>query len=710
MKLRQRMYKKKSFLDVIVMIISLAALVTLIFVLKHTNDRSRTEQEMLTNAEGQYQWVKSDIPLYDMIEYLVINEVNQAGWIELYNRSMNTSIELSNCYIAINGEKQYSFGEMDIIRGGEFLCIEDLGILGSLDNDIIAICDENGSNLKSILLPSLGREESYGCLREGDIQYSYLTASKGLSNIKSERIEKDQLIFSVPGGFYNESFALEITAAKDSTIYYTLDGTKPTNQSEVYTEPILIENRSGSNMQYALIEGIDYIGTYRPTSISMGMVVRAMAVDDRLGISSEEKTQSYFIGMKNAGDLRNIPIISITVTPDYLFDYFTGIYVSGRSREDALVRGEDGKEAANYLNNWRRKVYVEYFEPQKDKTYEGEMSISIINDFSIYHPQKSLMLTAKGGAFSGSGLEQYYNNIGNRLIVQTNRMDNKFKIREYLAGRLLENTSVGTPDLMPCNVFINGEYWGGYMLRSEYDQAYIHKHYGIEETNVLIARDYKITNATEYQEELTELLGFILNKDLSKAENYDWVASNIDIQSYIEYFCANMYLANAEYGREHLTMWRTINKQGKDYADGKWRFLMPNIDNSMKNVEAGKVATSSINTFLQAGVTKDVLFQSLLRNDVFKEQLSSVMSEMVEECFNFVQVEKELSVISLQMKRMVENSYRRHYGYVSDFFYVTELDRIRSFFQERSRFILVYTEEVMSWGGMIDVSDDAISE
>mgnify|MGYP002905530020 CR=1 FL=1 len=57
----------------------------------------------------------------------------------------------------------------------------------------------------------------------------------------------------------------------------------------------------------------------------------------------------------------------------------------------------------------------------------------------------------------------YFNDVSNVLEIQTNRRDNESKAREYLVNDLLEDTQVGTQQLTPCVLFINGEYWGGYM-------------------------------------------------------------------------------------------------------------------------------------------------------------------------------------------------------------------------------------------------------
>lgn len=48
--------------------------------------------------------------------------------------------------------------------------------------------------------------------------------------------------FNMPEGKYTENFYLKIVANTNGTIYYTLDGTTPTKDSEVYTSPIFLEN------------------------------------------------------------------------------------------------------------------------------------------------------------------------------------------------------------------------------------------------------------------------------------------------------------------------------------------------------------------------------------------------------------------------------------------------------------------------------------
>ncbi|MBO5229116.1 MAG: CotH kinase family protein, partial [Lachnospiraceae bacterium] len=578
-------------------------------------------------------------------------------------------------------------------KGAIIVC--ELGVKLA-ENDIIAMYDSEGVSAFHIMLPAIASGESYGAEADGGIAFSYMTATKGESNEVAQIIAKNELAFSVPGGFYDAKFELELSVPEGYTIYYTLDGTTPTAESAVYSEPISITNRSGSNFMYAKSEVTGY---YAPSSLNMGTVVRAIAVDSK-GAVAWDKTESYFVGLANASDYRNMPVISITTDPKNLFDYFEGIYVKGRTYEDAVARGENATMAANYHMGWEKEAYIEYYESNKDKTYEGSVSLKITNDYTIANNQKSFLIKGEG-AHIGSGLETYLNDITKSLMLRTNNRDHGYKLRDYVAEELFDGLAAGTADLQPCIVFINGEYWGGYMLKEAYDEAYIKETYNTGDDKVVIVKN-GFVNDYVYNSLYPEFRDFVINNDMSLTANYEMVKKQMDIQSYLDYICANMYVANAAYGEESV-IWRTAEVGGEGYCDGKWRWLFSEMTMTMANGMSGNVSTASIDTFLQPGITQDAFLQSLLMNKEFCSQLKATMEKMAGETFAKEAVNTVLNEISGSMQKFVLSSYKRFIGNVRDDYYSLEVEKVRTFFEERSEYILFYTEELVEKGGDMEV-------
>lgn len=74
---------------------------------------------------------------------------------------------------------------------------------------------------------------------------------------------------------------------------------------------------------------------------------------------------------------------------------------------------------------------------------------------------------------------------------------------------------------------------------------------------------------------------------MSDTSKYEIVKQEMDIRSYLDYFCANMYLANAQYGQEEACIWRTVSSENGGYADGRWRWVLGSMDMTMDNGTTG---------------------------------------------------------------------------------------------------------------------------
>lgn len=700
MKQNQNSEKKGfSLKDIVVIVLCLVAMVVLVFILKESNENQQQEQEQLNEISEQIQQGGVTGTSNKDVSYagIVINEVNQEGWIELYNSSKN-EINLKNMTLYINGENVKTIeDDMVVVQGA--ICVIETGMeLSSKAHEIVVLKDAEDNILDACLIPQLEEKESYGCATNGAVEINYQVASKGEDNLQEKCIKKDELTFSVPGGFYAGSVHLEISAPEGMDIYYTLDGSNPTIDSNKYDEAILINNRSGANYAYAAIGS----NGYKPQSIDMGTVVRAIAVDTD-GMIVQEKIESYFIGLAANSDMVNIPVLSITTDPINLFDYFEGIYILGRSYEDMLAAGIENDSAANYLNNWKKPAHIEYFEANKDKTYESDVELSLLWDDNIFSRQKGFSIQALDTEISweGSEVESYFSDKYHVLNVQTNRNDNAAKIREYLANQLLQETAVGTAELMPINVFIDGEYWGLYMLRKPYNEVDIQERYDVQEEKVIFVKNGENEN-WDHRYLYEEFYQFMTTSDMSIDANFEHAKSMMDMQSYLDYFCANMYLANANYGVEGSCMWRTVNANGVGYADGKWRWLVGQFDHTMGCTQLGNLSTSSIDTFLQEGVVNDYIFMSLRKNEEFREMFKETMQKMQEKIFAVERVTGEMNIIAEKINKAATSTYERFTGSPAKNFYTGHINTILSFFEERGTYISVYVEEICTLGGRWD--------
>ena len=699
--------KKISKRDIVIIVISLLAVIGLIVILKLANESNQQKSQQLQDYNKELQVSGSNIYTEDTVD-LQINEVNQSGWIELYNNGRD-NVSITGLTVYLNGKLAVRVSDEVNIAGNTYTVIENTKALSLGQENVITIYDADNNPIKSMKIPELEKNQSYGCVAESEYEMARMSSTKEESNASATLVAEDGMQFSAPGGFYDNEFKLTISVPEGYSVYYTSDATEPEiDESMLYEDSIQIKNPSGSQYQYV---SMTEMGAY-PTKIDMGTVIRAIMVDAS-GEIVEEQIQTYFVGIGNNNNLKNLPVISITTNPENLFDYFEGIYVSGRTHEDAIASGEDSASKYNFMNGWEKSAYIEFYEATKEKTYEANVNLSIINDVSQTQAQKSFLAKTENEANPGSGISTYLNNTKLWLEIQTNKYDNTYKLRNYLTDELLEDTAVGTREEIACTVFVDGEYWGVYMLKAPYDETYVQNKYGVpQDMEVAFASD-GVVQENKNQSLLDDAVSFVVNNDMSNEKNFEVAQKLFDLDSLLDYICANIYLANGEFGTDTYYLWRTVETSDKEYCDGKWRWLMGRCDNVMNNGAGEYSSTYSIDTYLQEGFAKDVFIQSLLRNDTFCQQLSDRMNEMIAEKFEVEHVSTVLDELAKYMEKAVISSYTRYNYTPSDSLVSDEVNKIKTFFEKRAEYITIYTEEVCSAGGdlsFIEEADEAVSK
>lgn len=463
--------------------------------------------------------------------------------------------------------------------------------------------------------------------------------------------EAHSLVFSQYTGAYTEEFRLTMTASeKNAEIYYTLDGSNPLNSATAlrYEEGVAITKRENGKNVVSAVEPLAIAGSFNyvsrngfkceikapeDSSVDKCTVVRAVAKFAD-GTVSEEVSATYFIGtmeehirgLAKSCEAAGTPLSVISISADF-DDFFSdkgGIYVKGKIFEGALKQYiaenkgiEDGEVArsldANYKRkgkSWEKEVRVSFMEATENGLTEvltQTCGVRIQGNYSRSDLQKGLRLYAREEygkknfkyAFFG---EDYVNTQGETMdkfktLVLRNGGNCAFtsKFNDTFWQSLAAGLDCGTQKSRPCVVYLNGEYWGLYILQEDYTDNHMENLYGVDNKDVVIYKGdaealelgYKLDagdipegeNETYYFKELLEF--FASHDNLASEEDYAEFCRLVDEQSVMDYFAVQCWINNKwDWPGKNWSMWKTVSADGAEdsFGDGRWRFLFYDME------------------------------------------------------------------------------------------------------------------------------------
>lgn len=392
--------------------------------------------------------------------------------------------------------------------------------------------------------------------------------------------------FSHESGFYDENISLELSSTlENAEIYYTLDGSIPTIESERYEQPIEIASRLGHFNKIANIR-TSYLESWQePGEVRKGTVIRAAVFVDGERID-EVSTHSYFIGALR--DIYTLPVISLVVHPDYFFDDEIGIYVPGNLYQNSRPH-EPWFNPGNYSERgreWERPAHMEYFETDKSLAFAQQVGVRIHGGASRTTPQKSLRIYARNSygekyiehpIFPNQSLDQY-----KRLLLRQSGNDwPSTMFRDALMQGLIEHLDVDTQAYQPAILFINGEYWGIHNIRERHDKHYLATNYGVPDDNIDLLKENRNVQEGD-SEQYDHLISYVESNDMSEQHHYEYVQTLMDVDNYIHYQVAEIYFQNTDWPGNNIRYWRLRTEYNPDAEipehDGRFRWMHYDTD------------------------------------------------------------------------------------------------------------------------------------
>jgi len=473
-----------------------------------------------------------------------------------------------------------------------------------------------------------------------------------------------ELSFSHDSGLYNAQFSLSISAPEGTDIYYSIDGSIPSKEKVdntviyQYSDPIIVKNRNGeknilatsANATQMYMDRDDPRGSvpqvHTPSNaqVPKATVIRAIAVDKR-GKKGKVLTKTYFIGdnLNNYGSNR---IISLVSDPYNLVDQNYGI----------MVRGKSSNRWPNYNfnqkgENWEREAYLELFEgnaSSRSVKLSTGVGIRVRGGWSRAAGQKSFTVYFRE-EFGIKNLKNYNLIPGavkadgtpvatyKSFMLRNGANDGDYtKFYDVFLQDLVSNRGFTTQAGVPCVVYLNGEYWGPYNLQERYSDNHTEYKYGVTKENVISYDNGELDDGNPADEALYWDMIEKGKKDMTNQANYDAFCAVFDIDNFINYWAAEIFIYNEDWPQNNYRVWRTRTVEpGNPYGDTKWRWQMFDTEFALGIYNSGGLTgQANMDPFAKIlnGEHKEhdnnKMFAALLQNQTFRTKFRTEMTRL----------------------------------------------------------------------------------
>ncbi len=704
---------------------------------------TETETEEVTETEPETETEEETTEKIDPVEVVVpkdlfvtINEVCSSNkgsfydrdgdtpdWIELYNSS-DSAVNLAGYTISDDPDnpRKYVFSNY-LIEADSYVLLMATGNVG-YKNGVISLpfkLSSEGEELvltspdglcDEITVPILEGDETYGRVNDGGSTLNYLTPTPlATNNTATTIIKVPAPAFSHVSGFYSTPIELKISVPEGYTVYYTTDGSTPSLLSTPYSEPIYLEDATEKPNVYSAIGGNTVNDFITKNNQHKANIIRAIAYDSE-GNASKTVGGTFFITrIMQMESYVNMPILSVYTDGENLFDYEKGIYVLGKTYDD-YMNGPDydpdkatWARPANYFLDGiesERPASIEYFDAQHNFCFYQDVGIRMAGNTSQSSQQKSFKFYARSEYGKSSfdyqmfeGVEYY-----DTFLMRTGANDfAKTKIRDVLNQSLISHRDVATSKWQPCVMFLNGEYWGFYIMMERYDADYFAEHYKVNKDDIVAIKAWDVdigeTGENKYSGDYKyykELKDFCKNNDLTVPENYEKLCSMIDMQSYIDYVSFNIIANNADWPGNNTELWRTKTVDPSNpYADGRWRWAVYDTERTMLLYGTDSNEDYDINTYTGKLMKNGIIFPYVYKNEDFKNHFVTTLMDILINDYDMTKIEGYLDYFEKNFNEQMKMN-RLRYNTTSD--YAKELDVIRTFWEHRTEYLLKYTCEL----------------
>ncbi|MFT6360995.1 MAG: hypothetical protein ACJAYJ_005239 [Saprospiraceae bacterium] len=625
---------------------------------------------------------------------------NTPDWIELYNAT-DIAINLKDWQLSDDAAEpeKWIFPEIAIPAKG-FLIVLASGddffdsqfwhsnFKLSKTGESLILSKPDGELVDFIEFDAQETDQSYGRNTDGGAIFSiFLNGSPGSSNneVTSTNTFETDLNFSHQPGFYTQPIDLKImTETSDLTLHYTTDGSIPTESDAIFNNLL---NLNFDNQPTSVIANIATSKTWEKPkhSVETHHNIRVRAFKN--GVASELILSGTFLISNEEKFPYSLPVVSISTNAENLFSDEKGIYVEG----DNLNYTQSGRD-------WERPAHFAYFSKDGDLEMEQNIGIRIGGATTREAPQKTLKLYARS-EYGASHFEfpffgDDYDSSFKRLAVRTTMGDKSNRgFTDDFCQQLIENE-------VACDgiqrrfviVLLNGEYWGIHSLREVVGEQFMARKADVDKDEI----DY-LFNEGEVKHgdnaDYLDLIDYLQNHSLAEPDHFDFVASQVDLEKFIDYNIVQFALANDDWPNNNVKFWKTKN--------GQWRWVINDLDDTMRESNQSRwrlyfEAHRAHHTKWEELEWAFLLLGKLLENKDFRDQFISRFNGFMNSTMSPSNTIPLLDELADELRPEIKKHINRWHFPENESHWEDGIEEARIFLLRRPPFVL---NEIFKWLG-----------
>ena len=338
--------------------------------------------------------------------------------------------------------------------------------------------------------------------------------------------------------------------------------------SGFYSSAVSVSLPAGTRCEQGGTEPTTNSPVVQSLNISSTTVLRCRTYAEG-SFPSEEFIRTYVFEQQPS-----LAAIFVTTDPLSMFSADTGLYMTGNGASMM-----DPKKGANFWSNRELPVYVEMFEPGYPKTpafgVMGDYKIS--GQYSRAKEKKSFSVTLREEygnkrlkyplfpdypelkKFKAFSLRNFGNNSGDDYV------------RDRIGTQMTEGLGVDYQHGRYAIVYYNGKYYGIHDLRERNSEYYYETRYGLDPNDIDLIdanNDASAGSSTDFK----AMIDWLQTNELSNEANYKKIDDQIDVENFMNYMSAEMFLNNSDWPHNNMKKWRVASEKSK------WKWFLYDTD------------------------------------------------------------------------------------------------------------------------------------